>query len=266
MNYSVCFLYYSFQSPLPWSPEAFDLSSNFVNPNFSYLTKPVLQQSYFHSEILDASNGLDDFGSVSFKLLIGLAVSWLAVYLTIIDGIYSSGKIAIFTALIPFPILLILMFRALSLEGASEGLKFLFILDFQKLFSPTVWIKAGIQAFFQLGIGFGTFINFASHNDIHQELLHPSILIPLGNVVASIISTFVVFPVLGFISQINEVPIEELQIGGAALAFETYPTALAMMPYSNFFSVIFFLNLIFLGIDSEVNRLFPMSHRLFKEK
>jgi SNF family Na+-dependent transporter len=102
-----------------------------------------------------------------------------------------------------------------------DGLKFLFVFDFDILFDPSTWIQAGVQAFFQLGIGYGVFINFASRCEPSKDLYWPSVLIHLGNIVASLMSSLVAFPVLGYLSQTSGIPVEELQMNGVALAFET---------------------------------------------
>ena len=53
-----------------------------------------------------------------------------------------SGKIAIVTASSPYILLLILLIRGLMLEGAGEGIYYLFKPDFVKLFNPSVWVDA----------------------------------------------------------------------------------------------------------------------------
>jgi SNF family Na+-dependent transporter len=49
-------------------------------------------------------------------------------------GVKSSGKIVVFTALMPYFFFIILFIRALSLEGAFEGVLYLFKPKWSKLF------------------------------------------------------------------------------------------------------------------------------------
>lgn len=46
------------------------------------------------------------------------------------------------TATSPYILLIILLIRGLMLEGASEGIYYLFKPDFEKLFNPSVWVDA----------------------------------------------------------------------------------------------------------------------------
>jgi len=48
------------------------------------------------------------------------------------------------------------------------------------------------------------------------------------------------------------IPIDKLPLSGTDLAFTTYPSALCMLPFPNFWAIIFFFILITLGIDSQV--------------
>jgi SNF family Na+-dependent transporter len=43
------------------------------------------------------------------------------------NGVKTSGRIAVFTATIPYLFFIILLIRGLFLDGASEGLYYLFV-------------------------------------------------------------------------------------------------------------------------------------------
>lgn len=69
-------------------------------------------------------------------------LSILTININLREGVGTSGKIAVFTASSPYVLLVILLIRGLMLEGASEGIYYLFKPDFAKLFSPSVWVDA----------------------------------------------------------------------------------------------------------------------------
>ena len=67
---------------------------------------------------------------------------------------------------------------------------------------------------------------------------------------------FAVFATIGFLaSSIGETVEKYATSSGPGLAFITYPEALSRMPASPFFSIIFFLMLLALGLGSQVSRL-----------
>lgn len=51
---------------------------------------------------------------------------------------------------------------------------------------------------------------------------------------------------------VTGLPVSSVATGGPALAFITYPEAIGMLPFPQFWAIIFFLMLFFLGLDSEV--------------
>lgn len=81
------------------------------------------------------------------QLTIWLAVAWLVVYLVIIKGVKSSGKISYFLAIFPYAVLLTLLVRAVTLEGAWHGIKFFIQPDFSTLLRPQVGILCAVSLF-----------------------------------------------------------------------------------------------------------------------
>lgn len=64
---------------------------------------------------------------------------------------------------------------------------------------------------------------------------------------------FAVFSTIGFLAtSLGETVESYAQSSGPGLAFITYPEALAKMPASPFFSIIFFMMLLALGLGSQV--------------
>ena len=66
------------------------------------------------------------------------------------------------------------------------------------------------------------------------------------------LSGFVIFTYLGYMAHSQNKNIEAVADQGPGLVFEVYPQAVATLPGSQFWSVIFFFMLIMLGMDSAV--------------
>jgi solute carrier family 6 noradrenalin transporter-like protein 2 len=93
---------------------------------------------------------------------------------------------------------------------------------------------------------------------IHEvDLTHYSrdcLVTSFVNSFTSFFSGFVIFTYLGYMSNLRNKNIEEVAEQGPGLVFEVYPEAIATLPASQIWSVLFFIMLILLGMDSAVTR------------
>ena len=139
----------------------------------------------------------------------------------------------------------------MSLEGAREGFAYFFVPEWGKLSDAKVWRDALSQAFFSMNIGFALTVFYASFNHKKTNIVQSGLLIALGDLAVSIVAGFAMFGTLGWMSVNQGLPIDEVVQSGVTLAFVTFPTALALLPVgAKIFSVIFFLSILTLGIDS----------------
>lgn len=76
------------------------------------------------------------------------------------------------------------------------------------------------------------------------------------NSATSFVAGFVIFSVLGYMAHSSGQHIEDVATEGPGLVFVVYPAAIATMPGSTFWALIFFMMLLTLGLDSSV-RNFP---------
>ncbi|XP_060060076.1 sodium-dependent serotonin transporter isoform X2 [Erinaceus europaeus] len=117
--------------------------------------------------------------------------------------------------------------------------------------SGKVWVDAAAQIFFSLGPGFGVLMAFASYNKFSNNCYQDALVTSTVNCMTSFMSGFVIFTVLGYMAEMRNEDVSEVaKDAGPSLLFITYAEAIANMPASTFFSIIFFLMLITLGLDS----------------
>ena len=157
-----------------------------------------------------------------------------------------------FTALFPYFVLIILLIRGLTLPGAGEGIKYYLTPNFSALGDANVWVDAATQVFFSLGPGFGVLLAFASYNRFHNNVYRDALLTSAVNSATSFLAGFVIFSVLGYMAHRNNVEVKDVAAEGPGLVFIVYPEAIATFPGAPFFSVMFFLMLLTLGLDSSV--------------
>ena len=77
--------------------------------------------------------------------------------------------------------------------------------------------------------------------------------VSIGNCLTSFFAGFVIFSYIGNLAHELGVDVDEVAKSGPSLAFVIYPYAVTKLPGAPFWSIIFFLMLITLGVDSEVS-------------
>ncbi|KAH8386429.1 hypothetical protein KR093_000419, partial [Drosophila rubida] len=267
------YLFVSFQAELPWSFCREDwlncvdsspkdnqraLYSN-VSDLFTGDNSTVKLQSsseiYFLNEVIkekvDISEGI---GTPDWKLTIALFVSWVVIFLVIMRGVKSSGKAAYFLALFPYVVLFALLGRAVTLEGAVDGIIFFLKPQWGELLNPTVWKEAVVQCFFSLAVGCGPIIMFASYNRFNHAIYRDAMIVTTLDTLTSLLGGITIFAILGNLAHNLKVEnIRDVVRSGTGLAFISYPDAISkFQAVPQLFSILFFFMLFVLGIGSIV--------------
>ena len=134
----------------------------------------------------------------NWKLALALVIAWILVYMCMIKGIASSGKVVYVTATFPYLVLIVFFFRGITLTGAADGIKHLFTPKWHTILDPVVWLEAGTQIFFSLGLAFGGLIAFSSYNPVNNNCYRDAVLVSLTNCFTSMFAGIVVFSIIGF--------------------------------------------------------------------
>ncbi|XP_059186357.1 sodium- and chloride-dependent neutral and basic amino acid transporter B(0+)-like [Centropristis striata] len=280
--YSLYYMFASFQSPLPWSSCFSWANSNCSStpivhcnisgvivanwthenstcPSSNLITVPVQSPSeqYWDVVALQRSSGLDETGPVVWHLALCLLLSSIIVAAALYKGIKSSGKVVYFTAIFPYVVILILLIRGVTLEGAREGIEYYIgsQSNLTKLKEAQVWRDAATQTFFSLSIGSGGIVALASYSTFHNNMFLDSIIISLFNHVTSVLVGFAIFSILGHMAHVYGKPVGSVVKEGFGLAFIAYPDALTKLPISPLWSFLFFFMLFIVGLDSQFTML-----------
>ncbi|MCF6466565.1 sodium-dependent transporter [Clostridium sp. Cult2] len=168
-------------------------------------------------------------------------------YYIVVNGIekgIEKYSITLIPALIA--IIIILDIRALTLPGASEGIKFLFKPDFSKLNGKVVLDALG-HSFFSLSLGAGTMITYGSYIKDDEKLGSSALNIALADTLIAILAGLAIFPVVFAYGIAPD--------SGAGLVFVTLPNVFPQIPGGYIFAILFFLLLSLAAITSTISML-----------
>jgi len=211
--------------------------------------------AFFENTFLELSTAPGEMWGIRWPIVLGLALTWSAVFFIIYKGVHRVGKIVLVTVPLPWIILLILALRGLTLDGSSAGIEYYLRPEWDALKKPSTWLEAYSQVFFSLTIGFGVMIAYASYRPRKTDVTNNAFIVSFANCLTSFLAGFVVFSVLGFLAFKNGVPVQSVVRGGPGLAFITYPAAITKMGdlgwiWPHLIGMLFFVALLTLGIDS----------------
>ncbi|KAH8276671.1 hypothetical protein KR044_007636, partial [Drosophila immigrans] len=271
------YLFVSFQAVLPWSfcrddwlncvnssPEQnvrsllSNVSDLFTANTSSTESTAKLQSSseiYFLNEVIKEKSDISEgIGIPDWKLTIALFISWVVIFLVIMRGVKSSGKAAYFLALFPYVVLFALLGRAVTLEGAVDGIIFFLKPQWGELLNPTVWKEAVVQCFFSLAVGCGPIIMFASYNRFNHGIYRDAMIVTTLDTLTSLLGGITIFAILGNLAHNLQIEnIRDVVRSGTGLAFISYPDAISkFQAVPQLFSILFFFMLFVLGIGSIV--------------
>ncbi|XP_058966080.2 sodium- and chloride-dependent GABA transporter 1-like [Pocillopora verrucosa] len=212
-------------------------------------SSPALE--YWQNYVLRLTDSIGDAGVFRWEILLCLLAAWIGVYFCMWKGVKSSGKVVYFTATFPYVVLFILFIRGVTLPNAKEGIIYYLKPQWYRLKDPKVWVAAATQIFYSLGIGFGSLVAMGSYNKFHNNVFKDAMMISLINCATSVFAGFVIFSTLGFMAHSLNKKIEDVASSGPGLAFVVYPEAIAQMPVSPLWAILFFFMLLTLGLDSQ---------------
>lgn len=213
---------------------------------FNYITKSMTGKL---SNVEPSALG-DYFGGIISKTGEPLFFNFLVIGLTTIvviagvkKGVEKYSKI-----LMPilFLLLVVLMVRSLTLDGASKGLEFLFKPDFSQLTTAGVLEALG-HSFYSLSLGMGIIMTYGSYIKKEENLVSLAFQVTILDTLVALMAGIVIFPaVFAYGLEPNQ---------GPALIFVTLPAVFKAMPFGAFFETLFFVLIAIAAITSTISLL-----------
>uniref|UniRef100_A0A673IT51 Transporter n=1 Tax=Sinocyclocheilus rhinocerous TaxID=307959 RepID=A0A673IT51_9TELE len=271
IGWSIFYLGSSFKYPLLW-----ETCPTEGNGTVKECAASSPTAYFWYRKALDITDSIDETGEFNPIITGCLLAAWVIVCLAMYKGIKSTGKVMYFSSVFPYVVLLCFLIRGVTLDGASEGIKFMFYPRLEIWADVQVWRQAATQVFFALGLGFGSVIAYSSYNPRNNNCHRDAFTVSGVNLMTSILATLVVFAVLGFraktiatecvkriyyteplfANKLRKTTIifcacfVQLGVEGTGLAFIAFTEAMTLFPGSPFWSALFFLMLLNLGLST----------------
>ena len=176
------------------------------------------------------------FDALVSSPLESLGWQWLVLLLagTVIMRGASGGIEKVTRVLMPLLFLLLvgICVRSLLLPGAVEGLRFLFMPQWDRITGDVVLLAMGL-AFFKMSVGMGCMLIYGSYfrDDVHIPLMATRVMI--CDLLVSLLAGMAIFPaVFSFGFEVSQ---------GPALLFMTIPAVFAAIPGGSIFATLFFV-------------------------
>ena len=158
-------------------------------------------------------------------------------------GIEAASK---FMMPILFIFFIILAIRSLTLDGAMEGIRFMFVPDWSYLNFDTLLLALG-QAFFSLSVGITCMITYASYLSRKEKIVSSAFNVAWMNIVISILAGLVIFPAVFALGYSPD--------QGPGLVFVMIPAVFEQLPFGSLLLIIFFILLLFATVTSSISML-----------
>lgn len=198
------------------------------------------------------------FGCLMFTLLF-MMICYLINRGGISGGIEKFNNIGM-PAL--FVMLVIIIIRSLTMPGAVEGLKFMFVPGYAVSAGfikeapglGTVLATAGGQMFFSLSLAMGAMITYGSYLDKKENLVKNSAIIVIADTTVALMAGIAVIPAAVANGIQNGIPYDQIALGGPSLLFVTLQDVFrAMGRVGPLFGVIFYLLVLIAAISSAIS-------------
>ena len=131
-----------------------------------------------------------------------------------------------------FILMLAIIVRCLMLDGAWEGVKYLFAFDWDTVTSSAILNAMGFT-FFSLSLGAGILITYGSYLQKESNIVSASIWVAVLAIQAALLAGLMIMPaVFAFGLEPN---------AGPGLVFVTVPMIFSQIPLGGFFALLFYI-------------------------
>lgn len=254
---AIYYLFVSFNDPLPWT-KCQESENNFDTVVCTELTESCNDFTCEYPSLYFWNNNVariyreDDenfgsFGPVTWSLMLSSIIAWIIIYIRICQRPSEPSRLSYLMDLVPYFLLISLLYTSLSKEGASEGMRQLFVVNSSHFYDLRTWSLAFEQGFYSLGTGMTSVITLGSHAIFSSPTYIDCAIISFVLFLISFLCSIIVFGNIGILSLKTGILFNETAPKSAGLLFVVYPEALNHLSGTTFFSIVFFIMIIYIG-------------------
>jgi NSS family neurotransmitter:Na+ symporter len=212
-----------------------------------YVVEAISGNFYEFSESFSSSDHFNNLVGNVYWILgyfsLFMIVTMSIVFAGVQKGIERGSKIMMPVLLI---LLIILMIKGISLEGASQGLEFLWYPDWSKIDEQAILIALG-HAFFTLSLGMGAMLTYGSYMSKKDSVPNSALQIVTLDTLIALIAGVAIF------TSVFAVGLDPA--AGPGLIFHTLPSVFIKMTGGYLFSILFFTLISIAAITSSISLL-----------
>jgi neurotransmitter:Na+ symporter, NSS family len=178
-------------------------------------------------------------------------IAVLLTTLVVVRGI-QGGLERVLKVMLPalLLVLVILFFGAVTQDGASQGLRFLFVPDWPVLLNERVWLEAFTQVAWSTGAGWGLLMVYAVYAREREDIAVNSGIISFSDILVGFLAASIVLATIFALAPTAEYAHDAIGAGNVGLTFIYVIELLAVMPGSAVLAPLFFLALALAGVSS----------------
>lgn len=212
-------------------------------------------EGFLFGKYLNLAEAPGEIGGVVPGVFIPIVLVWMITLGVLVKGvkkgIEAANKFMLPTLVVLFTIIVI---RAITLDGAVQGLEAFFKPDWSQIMNAKVWVAAYGQIFFSLSIGFAIMVTYSSYLPKKTDITNNAFITGFANSGFELLAGIGVFAALGFMAAQKGVAVDEVVSSGVGLAFVVFPQIINEFPALNgFFGFAFFVCLVLAGLTSLIS-------------